>query len=121
MQKINFVRTLAEATKQDTRKIARKSPRTGNMYETDCFDAELIVLGAPEERVKTQEDGTAVTEYAYSVYDSQHDLGYIITAPTKLATGSFTKVIFHEVTGGPVGTNSSWFKAKSVELPKKGA
>ena len=119
MKKITFIRTLAEATGHETRKITRKSPRTGNSYETDAFDAEFMVLGAPEERVKTQEDGSTITEFAYSVYDVKQDVGYTIVAPVKVATGSFTKLIFREVTGGPVGSSGYWFKAASVEVPQK--
>ncbi len=118
MKKISFIKTLAEASGQETYMVKLKSPRTGNEYTTEAFDAELVALGQPEKIEKVKEDGTKITVYNYEIFDALHDLGYRIQAPAKVPTKSYTKLIFKQVTGGSTG-NGYWMKAKSVEVPEK--
>lgn len=120
MKKLSFEKTLAEATGQKTYPVTLKSQRTGNDYNTQAFDAEFMALGKPEEVEKVLSDGTKVTAYNYEIFDAPNDLGYRIQAPVKVPTGTYTKLIFKQVTGGSTG-NGYWMHAKSVEVPPKKA
>ena len=119
MKKLSFEKTLAEATGQKTYPVTLKSKKTGNEYNTQAFDAELIALGKPEKVEKILDDGSNSISYRYEIFDAVNDLGYRISAPIEVKTGTFTKLIFRQVIGGSTGNGGDWLKGKSVEVPPK--
>lgn len=119
MKKLSFEKTLAEATGQKTYPVTLKSKKTGNEYNTQAFDAELIALGKPEKVEKILDDGSNSISYRYEIFDAVNDLGYRISAPIEVKTGTFTKLIFRQVIGGSTGNGGYWLKCKSVEVPPK--
>lgn len=105
-----WTKSLEEVLGHQTKKVTRKSPRTGNTYETDVIPSvELVTMGAPEETLK---DGQKV--YRYSVFDMKKDLQYQVTCPNLIKVNGVKQVVFVNLTGGALNNGRGWYKADSV-------
>lgn len=111
-----WTRNLSEVLGYQTKKITKKSAKTGNAYETDAIPRlELISMGEPQETIR--DDGSK--SYRYSVFDMKHDLEFNVSCPNKLNITGVKQVILTNLVGGALSNGHGWYKADSIALAVK--
>ncbi|HFI0742330.1 TPA: hypothetical protein ACGOXR_000520 [Streptococcus suis] len=105
----SFSKTLQEVTLQKTEKTIKTSEKTGAEYTVEYIPAlQVLAITAPEEH-----NG----KFRYSIIDTNNDLEYTITAPTKVEAKFGTRLVFKNVRGGLMDkTKTVWFAAESVSI-----
>ena len=103
----SFSKNLQEVTLQKTEKTIKISEKTGAEYTVEYIPTlQVLAITAPEEH-----NG----KFRYSIIDTNNDLEYTITAPTKVEAKFGTSLVFKNVRGGFMD-KTVWFAAESVSI-----